>query len=327
MPLNTPLITFVVQCYNTEQYVAECVRSIIDQGDAFAWEMIVVDDCSTDKTAEVLLSFSDPRIRVISHTVNVGPQESINEAMNSARGQFIARIDSDDRYRSNFLSNLVPVFAHHRDVGMAYGDAAIMDCSGQLVASRCNHCHVGNTKGNDFLGLLQRNFICAPTMMARREAWLKCLPIPNHIALADWYCNVLIAREYETYYVDDVLADYRVHPGNLHSQIVADGRDEASVVWLLDHIFSSKEPNPQMERQKQRARGRIYSAQYKTLADKYFGIGMNSAARRCYHNVFRHAPWCVLSPPLVRRFAATFIRRAWYDDGKRVWRQLTRAVV
>ncbi len=176
--------------------------------------------------------------------------------------------------------------------------------------------HAGSVKANDFLGLLQENFICAPTMIARREAWLKCLPIPNHIALADWYCNVLIAREYETYHVHRVVADYRVHPNNFHSNIVADGRHETSVVLLLGHVFSSKEQDAEMERQKQRARRRIYSAQYKTLADKYFGIGMNTDARRCYLKAIRNRPFWLLALGVQRHVTATLIGRHRYEFAK-----------
>src|SRR5437867_11613644 len=99
---RAPLVSFIVPCFNYGRYLSDCVRSILGQEGNFDFEALLIDDASTDDTAEVIRSFSDPRIRVISHSSNMGHISTINEGLREARGAFIARIDPDDRYRPYF---------------------------------------------------------------------------------------------------------------------------------------------------------------------------------------------------------------------------------
>src|SRR5262249_51522897 len=145
-------------------------------------------------------------------------------------------------------------------------------------------------KGNLFLHLLEVNSICAPTAIAKREAWLKALPVPEGLAFNDWYFNIMLARHCEFYFVARVLADYRLHPSNHHAKVVLDKTEETSIFSLLDGIFSEVETSEALEREKRRARRRIYGRHYMTLADKYFGMQMNDDARRCYLAAARYCP-------------------------------------
>ena len=314
---DTPQVTFVVLCYNTEPFVAECIESILAQQGSTNWEIVAVDDCSTDSTAQVLGRFKDPRLRVIRHVENRGHAESVTEALRLARGTFVARIDSDDRYRPDFLLRTLPIFEKHAEVGLVYGDAALINADGEQTEPSSDRWHQGkNFKGNELVALLEQNFICAPTVIARREAWLECLPAPNHLAFHDWYFTVNIAREYEFYYLSEVLADYRVHANNLHSAIVLNKTEEPSLLWLLDHVYRTAERMPELEGQKQRAKRRVYATHYWVLANKYFGANMSSDARRCYLKAIGYLPQRALSPALLRRLIATFMKREWYERSK-----------
>src|SRR5438445_184216 len=100
---SQPLVSFVILCYNTEPYVGECVRSVLAlQGDA-PFEIIAFDDHSSDRTFDVLRSFTDPRLRVFRNEVNEGHAKAVSRALRLARGTYVTRIDSDDRYRPDFL--------------------------------------------------------------------------------------------------------------------------------------------------------------------------------------------------------------------------------
>src|SRR5258705_6750881 len=125
-----PLISFVVLCYNTERYVGECIESILAQKGSYDFEIIAIDDCSPDGTRKVLRSFSDPRLRLIEHETNLGHIAAINHALTQTRGAYVARIDSDDRYRPDFLMETVPLLERFPEVGMVYGDAALIDKNG-----------------------------------------------------------------------------------------------------------------------------------------------------------------------------------------------------
>lgn len=312
-----PLVSFVVPCYNYGRYLADCLSSIFNQEGEHDFEIIVIDDGSTDNTQEVLRDFADPRLRVITHPVNLGHVATINEGMSQARGVFIARIDPDDRYRPNFLSTVLEKLYAFPEVGLVYGDAALINERGEVTLERSRRVHSdGDFKGNEFVHLLEENFICSPTVIARREAWQRALPVPDHLAFHDWYFTLMIAREYDFYYVDQVIAEYRVHPANHHARIVREKREEASLFWLLDHIFSQREKDPELEAQKQRAKCRIYGAQYLTLGRKYFGFGMDADARRCLLQAIRYRPIYLIRPDVLRWLVATYIGRKRYEWGK-----------
>ena len=97
-------ISIITPCYNAARFLSETIDSILDQsyGD---WELIVVDDCSTDTSRQILTDFSnqDDRIHVLFNEFNQGAAASRNKAIEIATGEFLAFIDADDRWMPNKL--------------------------------------------------------------------------------------------------------------------------------------------------------------------------------------------------------------------------------
>jgi glycosyltransferase involved in cell wall biosynthesis len=318
MPTSSdPLVSFVVPCYNYGRYLPDCLNSILGQEGEYPFEVIAIDDASTDNTREILAQYSDPRIRVLLHEKNEGHVRTISQGLVESRGKYVARIDPDDRYRPYFLEETVSRLERYRDVGLVYGDAALIGPQGQQYEPTSDRIHQGKDHmGNEFVPLLLQNFLCAPTVMARREEWLRTLPVPPDLAFSDWYFNIMIARRSEFCYVSRVLADYRVHDSNHHSRVVVNKTEEPSIMYLLNRVFSEREQDPELEMQKQAARGPVYSRQYLTLANKYFGAGLPRDARRCYVQALRYGPIETASLTVLRRLAATFVEPGAYRKVK-----------
>lgn len=95
MSNQPPMFSVVMPAYNSEQYVGEAIESVLAQTMP-SWELLVVDDCSTDRTLEVCQSYKDPRIRVFSSPQNLNAARARNLALEHARGEFVAFLDSDD---------------------------------------------------------------------------------------------------------------------------------------------------------------------------------------------------------------------------------------
>lgn len=321
-----PLISFVVLCYNTQKYVGECIRSILSIATDLSFEIVAIDDCSPDGTYEILKSFDDPRLKLLRNERNLGQEFAIERAMRQTRGEFVARIDSDDRYRPEFLNRTVPILKKYPEVGMVYGDASLIGEVGQEYAPKCDRRHGGKDfKGCELIELLEWNFICAPTIIARREFWIRQLPVPARFAFHDWFFTVGMARETEFYYVDAVIADYRVHADNMHNRTVRDKTEEQSIFWFLDQIYDFDERNAELQARKLRARRRVYGNQYRTLGEKYFGAFMNADARQCYFQAIRNHPAYLLSPGFSRRFAATLLGRDLYERAKSSFKDVVQA--
>ena len=90
-----PRVTVVMAVYNAAQFLREAIASVLSQTYT-DFELIVVDDASTDDSSAILRSYNDPRIRIIRHQTNLGASLSRNDALAAARGELIAIMDADD---------------------------------------------------------------------------------------------------------------------------------------------------------------------------------------------------------------------------------------
>jgi hypothetical protein len=222
-------------------------------------------------------------------------------------------VDSDDRLRPDFLEQTVPRLLEAPSRGLVYGDIATVDPAGRVTRPGGLIQRDGRpASGDEFFPLLMENFIPAPATMMRREALLPLLPIPSRYRFLDWYLTTAIAQTWDCCYVDAVLADYRVHAGNMHRTMVLDRTGETTSLQILDRLFAED------VRREEKAcwRERVYARHYLTYANKYFGVDMNSDARRCYWQAIVRQPSLILDPGVARRLAATIVGRTVYESAK-----------
>lgn len=92
------LVSVIMPSWNTGMYIAESIRSVIDQTYE-NWELIIVDDCSTDDTDEIVGTFTDKRIKYLKNEKNSGAALTRNRALREAKGEWIAFLDSDDLWK------------------------------------------------------------------------------------------------------------------------------------------------------------------------------------------------------------------------------------
>ena len=320
--MSSPLVSFVVPCYNYGRYLRDCIDHVLGQAGGYEIEVIAVNDASPDDTINILSSYSDPRLKIIDRRENKGHVFTVNEGFEAARGKYLVRIDPDDRHHPQFLLKTVPVLESEPSIGLAYGNVNIIGPEGQLWVERSDTQHGGKDfRGNELIALMKCNFICAPTVIARREAWMSAWPVPKGLAFNDWYFNLMLARKWDYFYCDDVLADYRVHGQNHHIKISVDGSEERSVLWLLDKLYSEIEADPSLESAKQRAKSEVYASQYLDFARKYFGHGMNAQSRRCFAEAWRWNPEDFRRGDLLRLWLAAYLPRPWYEAIKKLLRR------
>lgn len=108
-----PKISVIVPVYNQEKYIGRCLRSLLDQSlTRTSYEIIVVNDGSTDKTVYALELFKE-EIRVLHNKKNKGLAFSVNHGILNARGRFVIRVDSDDYVNNEFLNILLLLLAEN----------------------------------------------------------------------------------------------------------------------------------------------------------------------------------------------------------------------
>ncbi len=106
------LVSIIMPCHNGEKYIKEAIKSVISQT-YWNWELLIVDDNSTDNSVKIIQSFSmeEPRIRLLFNNINTGyPSTPRNIALKEARGEIIAFLDCDDIWLSSKLEKQIPIF-------------------------------------------------------------------------------------------------------------------------------------------------------------------------------------------------------------------------
>ena len=132
MKNDPPFVSILTPTYNHEPYITSCIESVLAQ--TFSnWEQIILDDGSTDRTADIVQCFSDPRIRFFRQG-NRGIEalaHTYNDALSRAQGDIIAILEGDDSWPSEKLSALIPKFSEE-GVVLAYGAASDCDSAGRV---------------------------------------------------------------------------------------------------------------------------------------------------------------------------------------------------
>lgn len=100
------LISIITPCYNSERYIEETIASVLAQSYE-NWEWWIVDDCSSDRSVELIKKYNDPRINLIVLEKNSGAAEARNTGIRKANGRYITFIDSDDLWLDNFLEKSI----------------------------------------------------------------------------------------------------------------------------------------------------------------------------------------------------------------------------
>lgn len=206
-----PLISVIMAAYNAEKTIGMAIQSVVDQTYQ-NWELLVVNDCSKDKTLEVVQSFNDQRIRIINNDSNSGVSLTRKKGLDATQGNWIAVLDSDDIWTPDKLEKQMKLVLHKKAT-LVFTGSAFMDENGKRIKWQL---HV-------------------PTKLAYREL-LKQNLVSNS--------SVLVQKDlYKKYYAigDDMHEDFAIWLGITKHGNVAYGIDEPLLVYRLSG--SSKSSN------------------------------------------------------------------------------------
>jgi hypothetical protein len=163
--VTAPPVSVVVTAYNGERFLRPAIESLLNQ--TFRdFELIVVDDCSTDSTPQILSEFTDERMRVIRNERNLGIAETTNRGLAAARGEYIALQDHDDLSWPTRFEYQVAFLNSHPQVAMVGSSCNVMDEAGTLVP----HWPVEYEDENLRWALLWRCPFFHTSLMVRRRA-------------------------------------------------------------------------------------------------------------------------------------------------------------
>lgn len=120
-----PHVSVVVPCYNYGRFLRQCVESVVTQSGVVV-DVLIVDDASTDSTAEVAaaISAADPRVSVLRHEHNRGHIDTFNDGLGAVEGEYVVKLDADDMLPPGALARATALLEEHPSVGFVYGRPA-----------------------------------------------------------------------------------------------------------------------------------------------------------------------------------------------------------
>jgi glycosyltransferase involved in cell wall biosynthesis len=233
--VSTPLVSVVIPAYNHQDFIAAAMESVLNQtvGDL---ELIIVDDGSTDKTAEVIKGYTDKRI---SYTwqENQDAFNTINRGMSLARGRYISILNSDDIYSLDRLEKLVAV-GEERKAACLFTDVIPISDDGVEFTDPDFGWNVWHRKnreyfrqhGDIYTGFLHGNYmVTTSNLFLTAEAVRK---VGNFASIRylhdyDYMFRVLLAFPESVFYLEhEQLLYYRIHQGNTLSEAAIIGRQQ-----------------------------------------------------------------------------------------------------
>jgi glycosyltransferase involved in cell wall biosynthesis len=221
-----PRVTAVIPTYNAAPFIRRTVESVLAQSYK-DFELIVVDDGSSDATAGIVAGFGD-RVRLIIQP-NRGVSAARNRAIAEARGDLIAFLDHDDIWYPEKLEQQVHLMDTRPEVGLVYANANFIDESDRRMWTYLARprLHRGTVLGPLFLDC----FVPLLTVVVRAKLLADIGPFVTRWSIAEDYDLFLRAAEHsELDYVDQVLAGYRIHRGNLSRDFSRRLREEQEVL-------------------------------------------------------------------------------------------------
>lgn len=311
-----PLVSATVFCYNHEQYIEECLDGVLAQ-DYPDLELIIIDDCSTDRSAEVIeawLSRRGVKADFVRHERNLGTAASVNDGYSRARGKYIAPCSSDDVWLPGKLRRHVEIMESLDDSwGLLYSDALMMSEDGRLWPGRFIEHHRPGFRppsGRVRRQLIDANWIPGMTMLVRREAHERALPYPEDMLYEDWLQMIRYAGRFKLYYDPEPSAKYRVSRASQTATVIAprDARVLLDEVRLFRRVLNEESPDAE-----ERARLRERIAE---VAHEFWLRGDWANARAAARDALRYGParWPLavytLSALRVPRRALSGLRRA-----------------
>lgn len=228
--MDAPAISVVMAAYNGAALIEETLASL--QAQTFGdFEVIVVDDCSTDDTRDVVRAWPDPRVRLVTMDRNGGPVLARNRGFGEARGRYIAALDHDDICRPDRFARQYAYLEAHPDT-VLLGTAAELLVEGNVGPS--SYSPTTTPALVAWLTCIENPLVWSSTMM-RTEIARRLDPVTRP--------ELLYAEDFDLYQriqhfgaiarLDEALVLYRVHPGGVSKRFV-DIMEAASVRVLAE---------------------------------------------------------------------------------------------
>jgi len=232
--------------YNHEQFISQALNSILSQRVNFDYEIVVGEDCSTDRTREILLDFQQKyptRIRPLVRNKNMGAIKNMGATLSACRGNYVAFLEGDDYWVDEHkLQKQIDFLDNNPASAMCCHRVRFLDPDQKEGIHIHPSCPAGSYSIEH---LLEENFVPACSAVVRRDL---IGPLPawhSQLAMGDWTVFALVSSHGNIELMDEVMAVYRVHQRGIWSSRsrVSRMREISRMLEVLDKHFSFRYKN------------------------------------------------------------------------------------
>lgn len=228
------LVSIILPTYNgaSRGFLADAIKSVLNQTYK-KFELLIIDDGSTDNTKELCANYPDPRVKYF-YQENTGVSVARNNGIQKSSGEFICFLDDDDMWLEEKLEKQIKL-SQKKDFGLSFTSLEIISQDGQRTGA------VGgkNATGNVFEEMLVANLVnCTSSVMVPRGVLEEIGFFKEHLAYAEDYDLWLrIAKKYPLHSIPEVLVLYRKHENNVSKKL--DKIDFYAFVVVMEALFDS----------------------------------------------------------------------------------------
>ena len=224
------MISVLIPSFNHANYLRQCLDSVLAQT-IDAWEVVLVDDGSTDNSVEVAKTYNDPRIKVLENATNLGTYGTLQRALEESSGEYIAILNSDDVWAPTKLEQQLNAIG---DLEFCFTFGNAIDGTGATIEEDI-HADWPSASPCDLLPfLVEENRILASSVLFRRERLkfhTECRYSGDWVALLEFASRGLAAC------VPEKLVGWRIHPENAHRRSEGQAAEEIAVRLAIMERF------------------------------------------------------------------------------------------
>jgi len=228
---NQPLVSIIINCYNGETFLRECIKSVLTQNYE-NWEIIFWDNKSKDKSAEIFKSFNDKRLKYFYAREHTSLYQARNLAIKESSGELIAFIDTDDLWEKNKLELQIPLFEDSK-IGLVYSNLWIMKNNLEI---KKKFIKTKSPSGFIYEKLLEDYNVGIITAVFRKNIIKNLSKIfdERFSIIGDFDFFLKLSKKHYFHYIDTPLAYYRIHDKNFSSIYKEREMDEFNI-WVNEN--------------------------------------------------------------------------------------------
>jgi len=208
---DKPKVSVCIPVYNGENFIEECIKSVLEQG-YNDYELIIVDNCSTDSTFSIVNGMNDARIRYVRNEENIGSIRNFNECIKQAKGELFLLLPHDDLLLPESLAKFVHFF-NDPAIGFSYSSFRVINADGDITRTKINHLQNHLFTCEEAITDIVDYFVPIQLAMVRTQILKQLDGFDSKYAL---FCDVhlwlrIIFDGWKAFYNSEPLSCHRVH--------------------------------------------------------------------------------------------------------------------